>query len=201
MKTYFSFLSILILSFYSSQQTEGLRLIKNKYTPEFESIISKYKNITTSKFSKKELKLLQSQKEKELNALEFKRNDEYLAELANIQSNPPSIHFDPKTVQPLDEKREILPVYPKGINGFKQEVADKFCAGNINAKGKISTVVTMIIEKDGSIVNVKAEGTNDEFNRQAELAVYLTEYKWKPAWIDGYPTKYRFRLPLNLNFD
>lgn len=201
MKKCFSFLSILILSFYNSQQTEGLRLIKEKYAPEFENIISRYKDITTVKLSKKELKLLQSQKEKELNTLEFKRNDEYLTELANIQSNPPVVHFDPKTVQPLDEKGEIPPSYPTGINGFKQEIADKFCAGNINAKGKISTVVTMIIEKDGSIVNVKAEGTNDDFNRQAELAVYLTEYKWKPAWIDGYPTRYRFRLPLNLNFD
>ncbi|WP_050009519.1 energy transducer TonB [Flavobacterium sp. B17] len=201
MKKYFSFLSILIISFYSSQQTEGLRLIKEKYIPEFEGIISKYKNITTSKLSKKELKLLQSQKEKELNALEFKRNDEYLAELANIKANPPVVHFDPKTIQPLNEKGEIQPIYPTGINGFKQEIADKFCAGNINAKGKISTVVTMIIEKDGSIVNVKAEGTNDDFNRQAELAVYLTEYKWEPARINGYPVRYRFRIPLNLNFD
>ncbi|WP_346983771.1 hypothetical protein [Chryseobacterium sp. POE27] len=53
MKKYFSFLSILILSFYSSQQTEGLRLIKEKYAPEFENIISRYKDITTVKLSKK----------------------------------------------------------------------------------------------------------------------------------------------------
>lgn len=101
MKKYFSFLSILILSFYSSQQTEGLRLIKEKYAPEFENIISRYKDITTVKLSKKELKALHLLKEKELNALEFKRNDEYLTELANIQSNPPVVHFDPKTIQPI----------------------------------------------------------------------------------------------------
>lgn len=201
MKKYFSILSILLFSFISAQQREGLKLIKEKYAPEFESIIAKYESMATAKLSKKQTKELQSQKEKELNSLELKRNDEYLAELSNIKLNPPVIHFDPKTIQPLDEKGEISPSYPTGINGFKQEIVDKFCAGNINAKGKIRTVVTMIIEKDGSIVDVKAEGTNDDFNRQAELAVYLTEYKWEPARIDGYPTRYRFRLPFNLNFD
>lgn len=201
MKKYFSFLSILILSFYSSQQTEGLRLIKEKYAPKFENIISRYKEITTVKLSKKELKALQLLKEKELNDLEFKRNDGYLAELANIRSNPHVIDVDPKTIQPLDEKGEVSANYPTGINGFRQEMTDKFFAGNINPKGKISTQVTMIIERDGSVVNVKAEGTNDDFNRQAELAVYLTEYKWEPARINGYPVRYRFRIPLNLNFD
>lgn len=201
MKKYFSFLSILLISLYSSQQTEGLRLIKEKYAPEFDNIISRYKDITNVKLSKKELKALQLLKEKELNALEFKRNDEYLAELDKIKSNPPVIQFDPKSIQPLDEKGEVSAMYPTGINGFRQEVTDKFCAGNINAKGKISTQVTMIIERDGSVINVKAEGTNDDFNRQAELAVYLTEYRWKPARINGYPVRYRFRIPLNLNFD
>lgn len=201
MKKYFSFLSILLLSFYSSQQTEGLRLIKEKYAPEFENIISGYKDITAVKLSKKELKALQSLKEKELNTLEFKRNDEYLTELAKIKSNPPAVHFDPKTIQPLDEKGEVSANYPTGINGFRQEVADRFCAGNINPKGKISTRITMVIERDGSVVNVKSEGPDEDFNRQAELAVYLTEHKWEPARINGYPVRYRLRIPLNLKFD
>lgn len=201
MKKYFSLLSFLILSFYNSQQTEGLRIIKEKYAPEFENILAKYQNIQPKKLSKKAREELKLRKQKEINSLELKRNAEYLIELTKIQSNKPVINFDPKTFQPFDEKGEVYAKYPTGNEGFRQEVSEKFSAGNIDAQGKISTEVIFIIEKDGSITNVKATGSNIEFNRQAELAVYLTEHRWEPARIDGYPVRYKFRIPLNLNFD
>ena len=145
MKKYFSLLSFLILSFYNSQQTEGLRIIKEKYAPEFENILAKYQNIQPKKLSKKAREELKLRKQKEINSLELKRNAEYLIELTKIQSNKPVINFDPKTFQPLDEKGEVYAKYPTGNEGFRQEVSEKFSAGNIDAQGKISTEVIFII--------------------------------------------------------
>lgn len=201
MKSFFFLFSLLIINFYYSQQTEGLRVIREKYAPEFENIEVKYKNIPTKRLSKKELQELSQKKDQEIFDLEFKRNEEYLIELANIQSNKSVINFDPKTVQPLDEKGEVTAEYPSGINGFKKEVIDNFYAGTIDAKGNIRTELVFIIERDGTIVDVKASGENENFNKQAELAIYLTTGKWQGARVDGLPTRYRMRLPLNLNFN
>lgn len=153
------------------------------------------------KLSKKEIEQLKLQKEKELNSLEFERNEEYLLELEKIKLNPLIINFDAENIQPIEEKGEVPARYPSGYDGFRREIAEKFCAGTIEAKGKMSTEIMFVIEKDGSIIDVKATGVNDDFNRQAQLAVYLTEKQWRPATINGYPVRYRVKIPLYLNFD
>ncbi|GEN77925.1 energy transducer TonB [Chryseobacterium hagamense] len=201
MKKYLLLLSFLSFGFYHSQQTEGLRLIREKYAPRFESILSRYKSVDIKKLTKKELEQLAVQKEQELYSLEFERNEEYLLELMNIKQNPSPSTFDSKTSPTAEENAEIPAKYPTGNDGFRREVGEKFYLGNIEAQGKISTELTFIIERDGSITEVKATGPDNEFNRQAQLAVYLTEHKWEPAKINGYPVRYRFRIPLHLNFD
>jgi protein TonB len=121
-------------------------------------------------------------------------------QLPKIKSEKP-ISIDQKIAQHTDETNEVSPVYPGGINAFRQETANNFYAGTIDANGKISSEIVFVIERDGTIVDVKATGSNDNFNRQAELAVYLAKYKWEAARIDGHPVRYRFHIPLNLNFD
>lgn len=201
MKFFFFIFSLLTVHFYNSQQTESLRIIHEKYVPEFENIEKKYKNINTKKLSKKELEELSLKREKEINTLEFKRNEEYLSEFLKMKSGTYIVNIDNKKIVPIDEKGEVSAAYPQGINAFRKEIVDNFYAGTIDTKGNIRTELIFVIERDGSIVDVKATGPNGEFNKQAELAVYLTKHKWQPARINGYSVRYRLRVPLNLNFD
>ncbi len=90
--------------------------------------------------------------------------------------------------------------YPGGINTLRQHVAKLFYGEGVHSEtGNSKAVVAFIVEKDGSISNVKAEGDNFTFNRQAEIAVYLIPDKFSPASVNGTPVRYRLRLPLAMN--
>ncbi|MBP2617502.1 hypothetical protein [Chryseobacterium jejuense] len=89
--------------------------------------------------------------------------------------------------------------YPGGINTLRQEVADLLYADGVNSDLKtVKTDVVFVVEKDGSISNVHAQGDNFTFNRQAEIALYSISEKFSPAVVKGDPARFRFRIPLTL---
>ena len=103
--------------------------------------------------------------------------------------------IDPKSIEKTAD-------YPGGMNALRKEVAQLFYGGGVFSEtGNIKTNVAFIVEKDGTISDVKAEGDNFTFNRQAEIALYSVSEKFSPAYTNGNPVRYRFRLPLVLNFD
>lgn len=92
--------------------------------------------------------------------------------------------------------------YPGGMNELRKEVSDLFYLGGVYSEIKtIRTDVAFIVEKDGSITNVEAQGENFTFNRQAEIALYSVSRKFSPAVINGNPVRYRFRLPLTMKLE
>lgn len=92
--------------------------------------------------------------------------------------------------------------YPGGIQNLREQVADLFYSKAILADQKLlKTDVIFVVEKDGSISSVHAEGENVPFNKQAEIAMYLLPEKFSPAMSDGSAVRYRFRLPLAMNFE
>ncbi|TZF96373.1 hypothetical protein FW781_11505 [Chryseobacterium panacisoli] len=89
--------------------------------------------------------------------------------------------------------------YPGGLNSLRQEVANLLYVDGVYSLEKmIKTDVDFIVEKDGTVSNVHAQGDNFTFNRQAEIALYSLAEKFSPAMTKGDPTAYRFKLPLTL---
>ncbi|UKB84171.1 hypothetical protein LF887_00545 [Chryseobacterium sp. MEBOG06] len=89
--------------------------------------------------------------------------------------------------------------YPGGLNSLRQEVANLLYVDGVYSQEKtIKTDVAFMVEKDGSVSNVHAQGDNFTFNRQAEIALYSLAEKFSPAVIKGDPAIYRFTLPLTL---
>lgn len=94
---------------------------------------------------------------------------------------------------------EKIADYPGGINTLRQEVADLLYIDGVNSNSKtVKTDVVFIVEKDGTISNVHAQGDNFTFNRQAEIALYSISEKFSPAMVKGDPARFRFRIPLTL---
>jgi len=92
--------------------------------------------------------------------------------------------------------------YPGGINALRKEVSELFYSSGVYSEIKtIKTNVDFIVEKDGSITNVHAQGDNFTFNRQAEIAMYSVSEKFNPAVVNGESVRYRFSLPLTMNID
>lgn len=92
--------------------------------------------------------------------------------------------------------------FPGGINSFRKKVGDSFDGSAMNGdEGTVKTEITFVVERDGSITDVKANGGNSDFNSEAVRTIKSIKNKWSPAKINGQSVRYRFRLPLTMNFE
>lgn len=97
---------------------------------------------------------------------------------------------------------EQLAEFPGGINKFRASVENNFDTGVMDGdEGTVKTTITFVVERDGSITDVKADGSNKTFNAEAIRTVKSVKNKWSPAKIDGKPVRYRYRLPLTMQFE
>lgn len=108
------------------------------------------------------------------------------------------LHVENPKKRELNEEAK----YPGGIENLREQVANLFYSEAVLANEELlKTQVTFMVEKDGSISCVHAEGDSFTFNRQAEIAMYLLPEKFSPALMNGTAVRYRFQLPLSMNFE
>ncbi|MDF2833329.1 MULTISPECIES: energy transducer TonB [Chryseobacterium] len=87
--------------------------------------------------------------------------------------------------------------FPGGINAFRKKVSENFDSSAIEgADGIVKGEVTFVVERDGSITDIKVNGKNSDFNSEAVRTVKSIKNKWAPAKINGKAVRYRYRLPL-----
>lgn len=121
-----------------------------------------------------------------------------LEDLKKINPKTANSEKLPETFPTLDKPAN----YPGGINALRQEVSNLFYADGVYSEQKlVKTDVAFIVERDGTITNVEAQGENSTFNRQAEIALYSISEKFSPAVFKGGTVRYRYRLPLTMNID
>ncbi len=89
-----------------------------------------------------------------------------------------------------------------GINSFRNKVASNFDTGSFDGSGeKLSAVITFIVEKDGSISQVKASGKDATFNKEAERAIKGIKGKWTPAKVGDQYVRSYFKFPISMAFE
>lgn len=97
---------------------------------------------------------------------------------------------------------EQLAEFPGGINAFRSKVNGNFDTSVMDSDaGTVKTEVIFVVERDGSITDVKANGSNRDFNAEAVRTVKSIKNKWAPAKINGQAVRYRFRMPLTMQFE
>ena len=97
---------------------------------------------------------------------------------------------------------EQLAEFKGGINAFRSKVQNNFDTSVMSGdEGTVKTEVTFVVERDGSITDVKASGPNKDFNAEAIRTVKSVRDKWTPAKINGQAVRYRYRLPLTMQFE
>ena len=113
-------------------------------------------------------------------------------------------------------------VFPDGgVNGFRNLLASKVNTNKINeyenlskeevkkikklisqkkpiSKTTISSVLTFIVELDGTISDISAKGENQSFNEEAELAVKAIQVKWIPGEVNGTKIKSLYSTPIKM---
>ena len=92
---------------------------------------------------------------------------------------------------------DVKPDFPNGMGDFYKFIAKNYIIPNVkNISGKV--YIAFIIEKDGSIEEVKilrdlSFGTGEE-----AIRVLKKSPKWIPAQLNGEKVRCRFNLPISL---
>lgn len=128
-----------------------------------------------------------------------------------IQTGPPTTHYTPiaPPVAPAEDANKIIDGgsvdvsadFKGGINAFRQKVAQSFDTESIDQSGMVSGVITFVVEKDGSISNIKINGQNSDFNKEAERTVKSIKQKWTPAQLNGKTVRSSFRMPISMRIE
>jgi len=197
----------IISSFCFAQQKEEFRLVKSYYNQHRMMLNSEFKkkfDSETNNFVKAGIKSDYQLFMKKMDSIENIALIGALLKVRNtedLQGIGKQKHLsDNNSDKPADVEKAAD--YPGGINILRQEVADLFYTEGVYTETKtVKTNVAFIVEKDGSISNVHAQGDNFTFNRQAEIALYSVAEKFSPAFVKGDPVRYRFKLPLTLTLE
>ena len=114
--------------------------------------------------------------------------------------SPPAPVEDPNVI--IDgAKADVAADFKGGINAFRQKVAQGFDTSSIDQSGVVSATITFVVEKDGSISNIKITGANADFNQEAERTVKSIKTKWTPAQLKGKAVRSSFRMPISMRIE
>lgn len=202
------FLFVLSWFFLQAQQNQEFKITKDYFDYQRLMLNNEFKKKFDSETNYEEKRSIKENFSEFMVKLDSIQNTAFIAtlikvknreDLDRIASRKTTIdHAENPQKQMLNEQA----TYPGGFETLRKQVADLFYSDSVLPDQKLlKTNVVFFVEKDGSISSVRAEGDNFTFNRQAEIALYLLPEKFSPAVVNGTAVRYRFRLPLAMNFE
>src|SRR5690606_36768625 len=83
-----------------------------------------------------------------------------------------------------------------GIQGYYRQFIRKFNAPLVTNNVAVKVITTFVVEKDGSLTNIKIKESNEpSFNSEIIRVIKLMP-KWNPATENGVPVRSDFTLPI-----
>ncbi|OPB84940.1 energy transducer TonB [Elizabethkingia ursingii] len=111
----------------------------------------------------------------------------------------------PQPKVPTDEivtHFDVEAAYVGGLDSFRNKIKENFDGSVMDGtEGVIKTMVTFIVERDGTITNIKADGPNRDFNAEAIRTIKSVKGKWNPAKLEGQNVRSYFRIPVSMKFE
>jgi protein TonB len=125
-------------------------------------------------------------------------NGEGVAKDANVTQALPQTPVDPDNTENI-RIVEQLPEFPGGIVEFMKWLKNNLKYPPIAQQQKIEgkVVVSFIVNKDGSIANVKIEKSVDPSLDREALRVVRMMPRWKPGIQNNKPCRTMFAIPIN----
>lgn len=188
--------------FYSQQNDEFRRLktyfenqksqISTQFEKELGLVSPAEKLVMQNEYTEFMQKMDSVQNVAYLGALIRTRNEEDLNLLAKLNNIPDAKYQNEITV----------PVYPGGMNALRAEVVSHFYMDAFSyLEQNVATSIEFVVDENGSIIFVDAQGENGVLNTQASLAMYLLQGKFKPAIWKGRAVPHRLTMPIKLQME
>ncbi|MGH1515897.1 energy transducer TonB [Chryseobacterium sp. JK1] len=123
-----------------------------------------------------------------------------------VINTPPPVISDPVDKNKILESGElgVEASFVGGIDSFRNKVMSNFDGSGFESEDVVKTTVTFIVEMDGTISGVKANGTNADFNNEAIRTIksISNKGKWTPAKNKkGEYVRSYFKFPISMKFD
>lgn len=123
-----------------------------------------------------------------------------------VITTPPPVISDPVDKNKIAESGElgVEANFAGGIDSFRNKVMNNFDGSGFESEDVVKTTVTFIVEMDGTISGVKANGTNAEFNNEAMRTIknISKKGKWIPAKNKkGEYVRSYFKFPISMKFE
>lgn len=105
--------------------------------------------------------------------------------------------------QTIEEEPIIGQVYAKanpkdGLRGFYSNYAKNFNGSKFSNSKEIKMLATFIVEKDGSLTNIKIVESNEPSLNKEAIRVIESMSNWNPATENGKPVRSNFTLPITI---
>jgi protein TonB len=128
----------------------------------------------------------------------------------NITSNAPTGVIDGPGTSPTPEVSngiettvsvDVMPTYPGGMQKFYEEVGRKFRTPiNIEDAATLKVYVSFVIEKDGSMTNIKVlRDPGHDMGKEALRVLQSIKTKWTAGKKAGQPVRTAYNLPITIN--
>ena len=105
------------------------------------------------------------------------------------------------TGEEIFQSVEIQPEPPGGLNAFRKWIGDnyQYPQSAIDAGVKGTVQVTFVVEKDGSLTDIKVARDLSYGTGQAAINVLKKAKKWSPGIQNGRPVRVAYSLPIRLD--
>ncbi|MBD1429290.1 energy transducer TonB [Sphingobacterium litopenaei] len=105
------------------------------------------------------------------------------------------------TGEEIFQSVEIQPEPPGGLNAFRKWIGDnyQYPQAAIDAGVKGTVQVTFVVEKDGSLTDIKVARDLSYGTGQAAINVLKKAKKWSPGIQNGRPVRVAYSLPIRLD--
>lgn len=143
-----------------------------------------------------------------------KNNPDGIVAPPNIHVAPPTIgtgpvinNVQPPTIEVVKDKNVIeiaaIPAdFEGGIDSFRNKVINKFDTSAFEEQNSVATVVTFIVETNGTISDIKTNGKDASFNAEAIRSIKAVKGKWIPGKNKkGEAVRSYFKFPISMKFD
>ncbi|MBQ0152508.1 MAG: energy transducer TonB [Chryseobacterium sp.] len=129
----------------------------------------------------------------------------YVPTSPQVNHGPDQIVAPPVVVKKdftiIEDVLSVEAKYEGGIDAFRKKVASNFDNSGFE-EGTMKTMVTFIVERDGTISGIKADGKDASFNNEAIRTIKSIRGKWVPGKNkDGEFVRSYFKFPISMNFN
>lgn len=128
---------------------------------------------------------------------EFNKASDDYEDLKNTEIKKSVVINGNEIYTTVDQRAE----FPGGINAFRNKISSTLNQENFkNYSGTLKCELSFVVNQDGSISDIKATGSNSQFNIECEKAVKLITNKWAPAKTNGEKVKSVYSIPVTVSF-